>query len=199
MKSTDYREAFEKKCFRLIIEAYQTSLTEKKFKLNWIENDFSELLNHYISRNPLSIKYKIFCKTENKIFKEIHKLEKGYADKLSRIDFVYSIFIQRERYEYFMEAKNLKQKGQEGSALKRRYINTGIDSFIFKKYQNGSLIGYILEGNPKETINGINSLLMKDNRNSEILILKSHKLLKTFYESNHPSIGTMNHLIFDFT
>ncbi len=200
MRSKDYKDSFEKKCFRLIFEAHQTSLTQKKYRLDWIENDFTELLNEYINLNPLSIKFKIFCKTEKKLFIDNKdELEKGYADKLSRIDFVYSIFAKTERFEYFMEAKNLKQNGKLGSALKRRYIKTGIDNFISKKYENGSLIGYLIEGNTIETIKGINSLLEKDKRNAETLNPKLNKLIKTYYESNHSEIGTLKHLIFDFT
>lgn len=191
-----FRNAFEQKCYQLIVDAYQTSLIEKKYKLDWIENDFSELLNHYIGKNPFSIKYKIFCKTENKIFKDKDELEKGYADKLSRIDFVYSIFTKGERFEYFMEAKNLKQND---SALKRRYIDTGINNFISKKYENGSLIGYLLDGKTNETIISINSLLEKDRRNTETLIFKPNNLIKNYCESNHSDIGTLKHLIFDFT
>lgn len=33
----------------------------------------------------------------------------------------------------------------------------------------------------------------------ETLIFKSNKLIKTYYESNHSAIGTLKHLIFDFT
>ena len=77
-------------------------------------------------------------------------------------------FISTYEYEYFFEAKNLKQNN---SALKRRYINTGIDNFVSRKYANGSLIGYLLEGKIDETIKGINSLIVKDKRHTETLKL----------------------------
>jgi len=69
-----------------------------------------------------------------------------------------------------------------------------IDLCIIEKF-----IIYLLEGKTNETIQGINSLLEKDKRNKETLIFKSHKLIKTYYESNHSDIGTLKHLIFDFT
>lgn len=190
-----FKDAFEQKCFRLIIEAYQTSLTEKAIQLDWNENDISSEIHKHIKGNPLRLKWKVSTNVEADIPKDIPKV-KGFADKFPRIDFRLTSFISIYEYEYFFEAKNLKQND---SALKRRYINTGIDSFVSEKYANGSLIGYLLEGKTDETVKGINSLLEKDKRNTEVLNLKSNKLLKTVYESNHSNIGTLKHLIFDFT
>ena len=68
-----------------------------------------------------------------------------------------------------------------------------------RQYENGSLIGYLLEGKLNETINGVNSLLQKNKRHSEMLYQKNNKQLNTYYESNHPTIGVLKHLIFDFT
>ncbi len=53
--------------------------------------------------------------------------------------------------------------------------------------------------NCSETKNGINFLLIKDKRNSEVLNLESHNLINSYYESNHTKIGILKHLIFDFT
>jgi hypothetical protein len=195
MRSKDYRNAFEQKCYRLIIEAYQTSLTELVIQLDWNENDISSELHLRVRENPLRLKWKISTNVEADIPKDIIKV-KGFSDTFPRIDFRLTSFISTYEYEYFFEAKNLKQND---SALKRRYINTGIDSFVSQKYEKGSLIGYLLEGKTKETIKGINSLLKKDKRNSETLNFKSNKLINTYYESNHSEIGTLKHLIFDFT
>lgn len=191
-----FRIKFEQNCFKLLFEAYQTSLVEKQYSLDWIENDFSELLIHYISISPFSIKHQISCNSEHKNFIVNGDLEKGYSDKLSRIDFVYSVFTKFEKVKYFMEAKNLKQND---SKLKRRYINTGIDSFITKKYENGCLVGYLLEGKLEDTINGINKLLEKDLRNSEVLKLDLNRIVNSYYESNHTSIGILKHIMLDFT
>ncbi len=190
-----FKDAFEQRCCRLIINAYQTSLTEKIIQLDWNENNISSELHRHIKENPLRLKWKVSTNVEAHISKDIPKT-KGFSDKFPRIDFRLTSFISTYEYEYFFEAKNLKQND---SALKRRYINTGIDSFVSKKYENGSLIGYLLEGKTDDTIKGINSLLEKDKRNSETLIFKSNKLIKTYYESNHSDIGILKHLIFDFT
>jgi hypothetical protein len=191
-----FRKAFEEDCIELIINAYSIALSEKEYQLDWLENDFSELLCHYVNRAQLSINKEITCKTEKKLFSKPNNLEKGFADKLPRIDFVYTKIWSNLRFECFMEAKRLKEKD---SKLKRAYINEGMDRFISTKYPIGCMLGYLLEGYTKETIQGINSLLEKDKRNTETLILRSNMLLNTYYESYHSDIGILKHLIFDFT
>lgn len=190
-----YKDAFEQKCFRLIIDAYQSSLTEKVIQLDWNENDISSELHRHIKENPLRLKWKVSTNVEADIPKDIPKV-KGFSDKFPRIDFRLTSFLSTHEYEYFFEAKNLKQND---SALKRRYINTAIDNFVSGKYENGSLICYLLEGKIDKTVKGINSLLKKDNRQTEALNFTSNKLFKSYYESNHSDIGILKHLIFDFT
>jgi len=191
------KSAFEQKCYQLIIEAYQTSLTEQVIQLDWNENDISSELHRHIKENPSRRKWEFFTQVEAHLPKDIPKV-KGFSDKFPRIDFRLTSFKSTYEYEYFFEAKNLKQNGKVGYALKRRYIDKGIDNFVSQKYENGSMIGYLLEGKTNETIKGINSLLEKDIRNTETLIPKPNKLLKTYYESNHSDIGTLKHLIFEF-
>ncbi|PSR09719.1 MAG: hypothetical protein C7M88_05285 [Candidatus Arcticimaribacter sp.] len=191
-----FRSAFENKCFILIIDAYQKLISEKIDVSLLMENDISAILNKNIELNTKSIDWKIFSKTENHIHKDDQVIEKGFADKLSRIDFVFSVFNSRNKYEYFIEAKNLKEKD---SALKRRYIRTGINNFTTKKYENGSLVGYLVKGDLDKTVKGINKLLIKDKRNTQILNLKKNDLHKDYFESKHIEIGVLKHLIFDFT
>lgn len=191
-----FKKAFENQCFQLIIAAYNRAIDEGSVSLNFEENDISAILNHYISINPSSIKWHVFSKTENPLFKENQIIEKGFASKQSRIDFIFSVFHSTLRFEYFIEAKNLKEND---SALKRRYIDTGINNYISKKYENGSLVGYLIGGNMDLTIKGINSLLEKDNRNTEVLKHKTLKFYENYYESEHKEIGILKHLIFDFT
>lgn len=191
---TKFRNAFEQKCFQLIVESYEISMTEKVIQLDWNENDISSELHRHLKENPLRLRWKVSTNVEAGIPKDIPKA-KGFSDKFPRIDFRLTSFISTYEFEYFFEAKNLKQND---SALKRRYIDTGINSFVSKKYENGSLIGYLLEGKVSETVKGINSLLVKDKRNAEILKLGSNNLLKSYFESNHSDIGLLKHLIFDF-
>ena len=190
-----FRNAYEQKCYKLIISAYQTSLKEEVIQLDWNENDISSELHKHIKNNPLRIKWKISTNVEAHLPNDISKT-KGFANKFPRIDFRLAVFSKNDEYEYFFEAKNLKQND---SALKRRYIDTGIDNFTSGKYINGSLIGYLLDGKINETINGINRLLEKDERSSESLTRKDNDLINFYYESYHSEIGVLKHLIFDFT
>jgi len=48
-------------------------------------------------------------------------------------------------------------------------------------------------------VDGINKLLKKDRRKSEILIKKNCKYHNEYYESMHSSIGILKHYMFDFT
>ncbi|MFD0766702.1 hypothetical protein ACFQZI_17705 [Mucilaginibacter lutimaris] len=190
-----FRNAFEQKCFQLIIEAYQASLTGKVIQLDWNENDISSELHEHIRANPLRTKWKVSTNVEADLPKDIPKV-KGFADKFPRIDFRLTTFTKSYEIEYFFEAKNLKQND---SALKRRYIDTGIDNFVSGKYANGSLVGYLLQGNTEETIKGVNSLLKKDKRESELLRSKSNNQTNALYISTHSNIAILKHLIFDFT
>jgi hypothetical protein len=193
-----FRNAFQQKCCQLLIEAYQISLTEKIIQSDWNENDISSELHRHLKESPLRKKWKYFTQVEAHLPTDIQR-EKGFANKFPRIDFKFATFDRENDFEYFFEAKNLKQSGMAGNALKRRYIDTGINNFISGKYKNGSLVGYLLEGKTDETIKGINSLLDKDKRNTEVLNLKPDKLLNSIYLSNHSDIGTLQHLIFDLT
>lgn len=190
-----YRRAFEDDCIELVVNAYNLAIVEKKYQTDWLENDFSELLCYYVNESQFSIDKGITCKTENKLFSNAENQTKGFADKLPRIDFVYFKIWKEQRFHYYMEAKRLKEKD---SKLKRAYINEGMQRYISEKYVMGCMLGYLLEGNADKTKNGINSLLIKDKRNSEVLI-ESRNLIKSYYESNHSEIGILKHLIFDFT
>jgi len=191
-----YKKAFEEDCIELIVNAYNLAVAEKKYQSNWLENDFSELLGYYVNESQLSLEKGITCKTENKLMSEADSQVKGFADKLPRIDFVYFKIWQKQRFHCYMEAKRLKEKD---SNLKRAYIDEGMQRYISEKYPIGCMLGYLLEGTADETKNGINSMLVKDKRNFEILNLVLHKSLKSYYESNHSDIGILKHLIFDFT
>jgi len=191
-----FRNAFEQKCRQLIIEAYNTSLTEKVIQLDWNENDISYELYEKMEANPKRVsKFKLHLSPEFRVPKNVSKA-KGFSDRLPRIDLKMAHFALKQEFKYFFEAKRLKERSSD---LKRAYIGEGMDRYISKKYPIGCMLGYLLEGKTNETIEGINSLLDKDKRKTEILKLKSEKALKSIYQSNHSDIGILKHLIFDFT
>lgn len=190
-----FKSAFENRCLTLLTQAYQTSLTTKVIQLDWDENDISSELHEYIKVNPLRSKWKVSSNVEAHLPKGIPKV-KGFSATFPRIDFRLTAFMSTFEYEYFFEAKNLKEKD---SALKRRYIETGIDNFTSGKYKDGSIVGYVLEGVKGKTVDGINKLLIKDKRSAESLVIKLNTLHTDYYESEHTAMGTLKHFIFDFT
>ena len=194
--SSIFKNSYENKCLQLIRDAYDSSISQNRIKCDFDENDITSILNNCIENNPQRSNWQIVSNVEHHLKKDEILEEKGFAAKLPRIDLRFTTFRSNEEFIYHLEAKNLKEKD---SYLKRRYIKTGIDNFVLKKYENGSLIGYILEGDLDKTVIGINTLLLKDKRNSEILNSKSFKLHNNYYESEHKEIGVLKHLMFDYS
>jgi|SRR5690606_10773583 len=157
-----FRNAFEHRCLQLMFDGYKAIIFENTLQLTWSENDISAELHRHIKENPLRLKWKVSSNVEENVPKNIPRT-RGFADKYPRIDFRLTSFTKNGEYEYFFEAKNLRQND---TVLKRRYITTGIDHFVTKRYPNGSLIGYLLEGGIDATVKGINRLLARDNRQS---------------------------------
>ena len=201
-----FEGVFQKKCLKLFVSAYQTARNEKSVKIEWKENDITKKLHEYLKINPVRKEWNISTDLEHYIDKANIGEEKGFADKSPRIDLKFSTFTflslkiinfqSSFEYFYFIEAKRLKENDKP---LQVRYISTGIDNFTSKKYDNGCLIGYLVEGNLKLTITKINSLLEKDNRKTEFLNFKESDLHDFYYESEHIEIGILKHFIFDFT
>lgn len=192
-----FKDAFEADCIELLLNAYSQALSEKKYQLQWYENDFTEMLCCYINHNQASIDKEITATTECKLLTSLDNQTQGYADKLSRLDLVLFKIWTKSRYTCQMEAKRLKEKD---STLKRAYIDEGMDRFISQKYPLGNMIGYLVEGDEQKTIEGINKLLTSDSRGNESLLIKRNPSHSSYYESdNHANIGLLKHIILDFT
>ena len=196
----NFKVGFENQCIRLFADAYHQSITDKTVKLDWNENDITGQLHEYIDNNPLRLEWSISTNVEQHLPNKSVKKVKGFANKDLRIDLRFVKFRKRilqtnQEYTVFFETKNLKEKGCK---LKKRYINTGIDDFIKKKYPYGFLVGYLLEGAVTPTVKGINALLKKDNREKESLEPKKHEIVQYYFESNHAEL-CLKHLIFNFT
>jgi len=190
-----FRNAFEYKCFSLVIEAYQESINEKTIQLDWNENDISQELCEKLDCNPKRLQWGISATREYHLSKKVEKV-KGFSDKLHRVDLKMSNINLAIEYKYFFEAKRLKEND---SGLKRSYIDEGMNRFTSKKYPSGCMLGYLLQGNVNGTVKGINKLLVKDKRNTQTLNSKKNDLHNDYFESKHIEIGVLKHLIFDFT
>ncbi len=191
-----FKTSFETRCFRLLVDSYHSAIADKSISPYWNENDITTVLNNYISENRIRLKWEIVNSRENYLYNETLQKTKGFADREYRIDMKLTSINSGKEYVYYFEAKNLKEND---TALKRRYIDTGIDSFTSGKYKNGALVGYLLAGDITSTVKGIKDLLVKDSRHNEVLIQKKNLLHDSYFESSHIHIGVLKHLIFDFT
>ncbi len=193
--SEAFKAAFEIKCAELISKAYKSIVNKGIDCSNLDENDITALIEREIKNNPQRLEWYITNSREYHL-DDNRQLNKGMAAKFPRIDMRFVTINSKKEYEYFFEAKNLKETD---SASKKRYIDTGIDNFITQKYQNGSLIGYLIEGTPIGAIQGINVLLIKDGRVGECLEQMEVEFHCDFFQSNHPNLFRLQHYIFDFS
>ena len=189
-----FKKAFETKCVTMLVSAYHTSIVDHIYSPGWMENDFTSMLDEYIDKNPQRVKWKISCNVEHHLHKKGLKKKKGYANSEDRIDLRFTTFSSKDEYCFFVEAKRLKEKD---SGLLNRYINTGIDHYLSKKYPQGVLLGYLIEGNVDTTIQKINALLAKKKRGGEMLNRHNLLLHDHYFESSHPGFGVISHFVFD--
>jgi hypothetical protein len=153
------------------------------------------VLNSHLDNNPKRILWQISTNTESRLGNNMVNNQKGFAKRLARIDLRFTTLTSEAEFRYYMEAKNLKISS---SALKRRYIKTGIDNYISAKYNDGFLVGYVLSGSIDDNIEAVNRLLVKDSRSTEIILL-NHTKVNAFdqYYSTHATIK-IKHIFFDF-
>jgi len=181
---------FEILCISLLVDAYKSALKDKLFDVDWKENSFTKYLVSFIHTNPVTAKNKLFVKLQPEPENDNLPIEgtKDDPDRQPRIDIWYGSY-GKTRNEYYIEAKNIcnndwkKGNGSKVSAskLKRRYIITGIENFVTGRYPKGCLVGYVINSNTVDCVNGINKLLKKDNRQNETLV--KYTILKGFENS----------------
>ena len=181
---------FEILCISLLVDAYTSACADKRYNLDWKENSFTKYLVSFIHSNPITTKNKLFVKLQPEPENDNFPVEgtKDDPDKQPRVDIWYGSWI-KTRNEYYIEAKNIcnndweKSDGSKVSAskLKRRYISTGIENFITARYPKGCLVGYVINSNSIDCVNGINKLLKKDNRQNENLV--KYKIFEGFENS----------------
>jgi hypothetical protein len=190
-----FQQSFQTRCIQLVINAYHSAILAKSVNKSLEEEDITAVLSKFIDDNPLRLEWNIVNNTEDRLRDDSIKISKGFAKKSARIDLRFTTINSSSEYKYYMEAKNLKEND---SGLKRRYIKTGIDNYISKKYNYGFLVGYLLEGSAVNNVDCINKLLIKDTRNKEVIELSTTKIAGfDQYISDHTTIK-IKHLFFDF-
>lgn len=188
------KQSFENHCIILFLEAYNSSIKENTYSADWMENDFTEMLDQYITKNSKRLKWNISNHTEQHLHCE-RNIRKGFANEEKRIDMRMSHIAFRKEYHFYIEAKRLKE---HDFALKKRYIDTGIDNYLHSIYPKGILVGYLQEGDVDNTIQGINDILNQYNRASECLCRKEHVIHDEYFESVHPNFGIIQHFVLNY-
>ncbi len=194
----------EKISFKVLIEAYNSLIDSNQYDLDWEEEQINQELVVFMKKSALRIDYYLTIGVERKLFNENKPpINDNNPKKLPRIDInIVSWRFQKDtELEYFFEAKNLYENNCQkkvASEYINRYIDTGIENFRISRYYNGSLVGYILDGDTTKIIDKLNIQLTKDRvtedgkyKNRAINHLSSFeqknyiKNFDCYYESKH--------------
>lgn len=211
--SNSFEESFLFNCLELFGEAYIYIKNNKNITADWEKENISANFYDYIDKSEKAISWNINISDEHRIFYESILLGKKPAKTASRIDFRLTTnwIEQKKRLEYFIEAKNLIESDCEkvgrkakinAQSLHKRYVNTGIDNFVSKKYpSNGCLVGYVLQGKPTIIVDKINICLNNQNRTNEHLkkIDCTIPNLDFCYQSYHSNEVTLKHFLLKFS
>ena len=170
-------------CISLIGEACDALKKDSKVSIDWEEENITANIKNHIEKNPSAIRQMIFVADEVRLYTTDILDGKKKSKNAPRIDLVLQgTWDNTHRINYYVETKililrNCKKTGRKSliSAIgkQKRYIKTGIDNFCNGTYPvNGSMLGYILEGEYYEIVSKINTLLKKANREAEQLVNK---------------------------
>lgn len=184
---------------QLLVEAYNCAFIDKKYDLDWEEEQFTAHLVSIMNKLDLTKQFQLHIDIEKKLLNE-EQLPIGANNPkaLPRIDINVEswLFKEGQKLKYFFEAKNLcqndwcKKSGAQVSEYyyTKRYVDTGIENFRTGRYYNGTLIGYILEGEILPIIDNLNIRLSKNAHTINTIKLESTSFktnIKDLYKSTH--------------
>lgn len=186
--------SIEKISIKLLIEAYNLVLQDKKYELDWIEDQFTNYLINFMKKSYLNEKYPLDITPQYPLIQDELPINENNPKFLPIIDiriFNWNSPIQKE---YFFEAKNLCEnnwKKKTGTIVSStyyldRYVSTGIENFRTGRYYSGAIIGYVLQGNIVNIISKLNArLLSSANTIQEIRNLVFMLEHNDIYNSKH--------------
>lgn len=192
-------QTIETVSIRLLIESYNLALVDKKYDLDWEEEQFSAFLLSIMNKLDITKKYYLHIDIEKKLLNEDElPIGANNPKKLPRIDLNIEswLFKDGEKLKYFFEAKNLcendwnKKSGLKATVVaskhQKRYIETGIENFRIGRYYDGALVGYVLEGKLLPIIDKLNIRLSKNiNTINKLNSLSPPANFKDIYSSTH--------------
>ena len=188
--------------------ACRTLKSQKTIDADWEEENITANIFVLIHGSQKSIDYDIHPECEYPFYNQDILDNKKKAKSAPRIDLVFQYNWQRQRFSFYVEAKNLietdvlktgRKRKTRASSVLNRYIDTGIDHYVKGYYPLGCILGYVLVGSTSGIIEGINTILVKDGRSDELLHYFSGEEPWIKCESHPPSLSTpIVHYLFNF-
>lgn len=217
--SSDIKQAFvlsfQHNCITLVCQAHDALCGCHAITRDMDEETVSTCIYDCIRDSQFAKEQGIHANIEHRLLPSDYVQKPTSSKQLSRIDFHFESdcweYTSVERFEYYMEAKNLYENNFQKSFNKstteaksyfQRYIETGIDHIINSDYpSNVIILGYVLVGDINPVVNGINSELSSQNRSSEHLFHETSSYecnIRSTFSSNHPLVR-IDHLMLKFT
>lgn len=169
-------DAFEGMCIDLLTRAYDEMIAIDAYSNQWKETRFSAHLVKYMRQLRDQADLNLRIDPEHHVYREEILNGTDDPDTSARIDIRIMGGWVREDVYYSMEGKILVEKDwmtRRASALRERYIETGIDHYKNGDYSSevviGCVVGYVVHGQPQKVSTQINRLLSTRNRRNEHL------------------------------
>lgn len=186
---------YERICLRILIGAYQVVYSKKQYELDWEEDQFTEWLIVEMKKHNLTSKHRLHIYSQSLIRKDELPINDNHPKISPKIDIGFWNWERNQNpCEYFIEAKNLSLESWQkktGAAVSsthymNRYIETGICNFTTARYVNGSLVGYVLNGDIEPIVQKLNERLAEPQRLKCIFENYNIEDYPYIYSSEHP-------------
>lgn len=162
-----FKAAFHAHCLEAIQMGYVKIKSDKSYLVDWEEDSLTIHLVEAIKDTGFLGLYQIAVNYQPPIYNHAMIYEGASALKAPRVDFKFSKFSGPNEVDYYAEAKNLSEGNWVKSAgatvdasyYRSRYIDTGIENYLSKRYPEGCLVGYIVNGNEAKIVSKLNRLI----------------------------------------
>lgn len=193
------RDRLHSECITILIRAYNLAKSDSVFDKELEEDAYTAILvEKYMPKVPLKYEGKWFIAPQVPYYSKEHLNGTVPTSQAPKPDIRFEKYVlsHPDSFKYTIEAKKVKASS---SSLKRRYLATGIDNFMTRRYPYGCLAGYVISCDSNSCIQGINRLLKKGNREKEFLQNgKSIEGHNSVYYSHHPNNFELTHIFLEF-
>lgn len=172
------RQSLVNKCHAILLEGHRLMKDTGIGPLQELEEDaITANLVKYMNLTPEARSSSFNITAQHPLYSEAVLGGTVSPKESPVVDIRFFTWGQDKEFEYFIEAKNVserdwsKSSGSRVSAAyyRKRYISTGIDHFVQSYYPEGCLAGYVVNGTTDRVVAGINRVLQRDARKTEML------------------------------